>query len=203
MLKLTPLLGQILLSVCLLGASGAEERYAVARGINILDPLADEVSKLVARDYPQAETAAFKEVVHFETATRLFTDDVIAKVPEGGKVTREVVRGPGEGGVWCDIEYRNGGLKDRPAYARAEGAVVRKHFVEYTYYVDPPAEPHSHLLVKLRLPLNPGEKEKKFVEDLRSVLKGFKIPRQTDAGTVVIPPGIFKSPLESSSVPAK
>lgn len=166
-------LGFVLLAT---GPASAESSYSAPPGINVLSSSSSMVGNLVKTHFPEARTQAFEGVIHFEHATGLHVLPAISKNPE---LEPEVVRGPLNGGIWCDIQVVEGGLGESPAYARAEGGIDRNAFMEYRYHVDPPLEKGHHLIVTLRLPKDPGEMEKKFIQKLRETLKQFRIDRQS------------------------
>lgn len=158
------------------GSASAERSYSVPPGINVLSSSARLVDNFVKARYPEAQTHAFEGVIHFEHATGLHVLPAISKNPKPPKVP---VRGPVDGGVWCDIDVVAGGLDRIPAYSRAEGAFDRGPFTEHLHYVAPPLEPNHHLIVTVRLPKDAGEEGTKFVEALRKQLEKFRIDRQT------------------------
>lgn len=171
----------------LAGSTLAQERYEPVTGINTLKRLEESVAELVKRYYPEATTNSFHNVVHFEHATRLYVREAIVKVPAGREAPREVVRGPGKGGVWCDLAVGNGPL---PPIQRADGVLERGGFREHFFAIG--AGGQSYALVTLRLPLEPTEKEEEFVVALREHLAGYGdfIDRQTRAPSGIDLPGI-------------
>lgn len=173
-----------LITICLFSTfaarTSAEDGYSPVSGINILKRLEKSVSELVGDHYPDATTNAFQDVIHFEHSTRLYITQADGKVPGAKKAQRVVVRGPMKGGVWCDIRFKNWAAGDREPSPPVDTAVVRRGFVEYVFHPND-AENHCHLAVTLRLPSDPTDQEKKFLEALRKQLQNFGpfIDRQT------------------------
>lgn len=158
------------------GPASADRAYSVPEGINVLSSSSRQIGNFVKSHYPEARTHAFEKVIHFEHGTGLHILPAIVKSPNPPKAA---VRGPLAGGVWGDIAVMDGALDDNPAYARAEGGIDRGEFTEYRYYIAPPLESDHHLIVTVRLPRDAGEKNEKFIEELREALKEFRIDRQT------------------------
>jgi len=122
--------------------------------------------------YPTSTSNNFHEGILFEHATGLFVDETIEMMPEGKKAPRTVVRGPLKGGVWCNIQFKYEAERKSEPSLRSEGIIVRKHFLEHRIYFKNKIR-RCYLIVTLRMPLDPTEKEKKFVKELKEHLKGF------------------------------
>ena len=87
----------------------------------------------------------------------------------------EDVRGPKEeGGVWCDIFLLE---ESSELYSRAEGALGRKHFVEYKIYQDLHGINH-HLHVTLCVPK--GSASLEFVKEFKSLIRSYSRDFMTD-----------------------
>jgi hypothetical protein len=120
------------------------------------------IGEVVAELYPEASSYAFGDAAHFEHSTQPYVVDSIVKLPPGATAEREIARGPRSDGFWLHIEEREG----ITPYARAEGSVNRREFVEYTYYPTLKSG-DGHLYIVLRVP-----RGDKHAEQLRSsVLK--------------------------------
>ena len=160
--------------------ASAQEGYTPIRGINILKRLEKSVSKLVEDHYPKATINAFQDVIHFEHSTRLYITEPVSEAPGAKKVQNVVVRGPMAGGVWCDIQFKNWAAGDRDLSPLVDTVVARNSFVEYVFHPSD-SENHCHLVVTLRVPRDPTDREKQFVEALRKHLQKFGefIDRQT------------------------
>ncbi|NNC87094.1 MAG: hypothetical protein HKN82_01400 [Akkermansiaceae bacterium] len=167
---------KLVLALVLAGPALADRAYSVPPGINVLSTTSKVIGAYVKNHYPVARTHAFVDLIHFEHATSLH---VLPAISKNAKPPMVAERGPLAGGVWCDIEVKNGGIDKAAAYARAEGAIDRKAFMEYRYYLAPPHEPHHHLIVTLRLPRDAGGKGEQFLEGLKKALEEFRIERQT------------------------
>jgi hypothetical protein len=114
--------------------------------------------EVVAELYPEASSYAFEDAAHFEHSTQPYVVESIVKLPPGAKTEREIARGPRADGFWLHVEQREG----ITPYARAEGAVNRREFLEYTYY--PTLKSGDGLLyIVLRIP-----RGDKHAEQLRS-----------------------------------
>ena len=154
-----------LVSLCSTGYTQPDSNVA---GNPTLKPLHSAVSQLVKRHFPEATSYIFKNKVHFEYSTRTFVTRALVKVPQGQDPPFVEERGPNANGVWCDIRYHE---KERPPYARAEGAVAREHFTEHIYYPNGKTR-KCHLFVTLRLPNE--SKNDRFVGELRKLLESFE-----------------------------
>lgn len=133
------------------------------------------VLKTVKKFYPEASSILFMQNLHFEDSTRLYIESAITKLRAGGESFLEEVRGPKEeGGVWCDIFLLEGSSK---SYSRAEGALVRKHFVEHKIYQDLYGIDH-HLHVTLRVPK--GSASLEFVKEFKSLIRSCSRDFMTD-----------------------
>jgi hypothetical protein len=120
------------------------------------------IGEVVAELYPEASSYAFGDASHFEHSTQPYVVESILKLPPGATADREIARGPRSDGFWLHIEEREG----ITPYARAEGSVNRREFVEYTYYPTLKSG-DGHLYIVLRVP-----RGDKHAEQLRSsVLK--------------------------------
>lgn len=116
------------------------------------------IGEIVAELYPEASSYAFGDAAHFEHSTQPYVVESIVKLPPGATAEREIARGPRGDGFWLHIEERAG----ITPYARAEGAVNRREFVEYTYYPTLKSG-EGHLHIVLRIP-----RGDKHAEQLRS-----------------------------------
>ncbi|WP_442481603.1 hypothetical protein [Aeoliella sp. SH292] len=105
------------------------------------------LGEVVAELYPEASSYVFGDAAHFEHSTQPYVVESIVKLPPGATAEREVARGPRSDGFWLHVEEREG----ITPYARAEGAVNRREFVEYTYYPTLKTG-DGHLYIVLRLP---------------------------------------------------
>lgn len=114
--------------------------------------------EVVAELYPEASSYAFEDAAHFEHSTQPYVVESIVKLPPGAKTEREIARGPRPDGFWLHVEQREG----ITPYARAEGAVNRREFLEYTYYPTLKSG-DGHLYIVLRIP-----RGDKHAEQLRS-----------------------------------
>ena len=122
--------------------------------------------KTVKKSYPEASSILFMQNLYFEDSTRLYVESAITKLRAGGESFLEDVRGPKEeGGVWCDIFLLE---ESSESYSRAEGALGRKHFVEYKIYQDLHGINH-HLHVTLRVPK--GSASLEFVKEFKSLIR--------------------------------
>ena len=134
-----------------------------------LVPLHQAISELVDEHYPKATSHVFDQEIGFETATRIYVTELVAKYPPGVELPRAPVRGPIDGGVWCQLWCRSGDLDHLPAYQRSEGILERELFKEHLYYANDPLT-KCHLVVTLRLPLKTTADQDQFVKDLRGLL---------------------------------
>lgn len=133
------------------------------------------VLKTVKKFYPEASSILFMQNLHFEDSTRLYIESAITKLRAGGESFLEEVRGPKEeGGVWCDIFLLEGSSE---SYSRAEGTLVRKHFVEHKIYQDLYGIDH-HLHVTLRVPK--GSASLAFVKEFKSLIRSCSRDFMTD-----------------------
>lgn len=137
-----------------------------------LKKLHGSVAELVARYYPEATSYVFEDQIGFEDSTRIYVAKMLAKMPEGMKRPREIVRGPMKDGVWCNIWLREGNLNSAAAYQRAEGVVERESFREHYFYAND-SDKECHLIVTLRFPLDKNKTETKFTHELRDLLSQF------------------------------
>ncbi|MEC7356269.1 MAG: hypothetical protein VYE53_14095 [Planctomycetota bacterium] len=137
-----------------------------------LVPLHQAVSELVVEHYPKATSHVFDQEIGFETATRIYITELVAKYPPGVELPRAPVRGPMDDGVWCQLWRRSGDLDHLPAYQRSEGILKREFFKEHLYYANDPLT-KCHLVVTLRLPLKTTAEQDQFVKDLRGLLNRF------------------------------
>lgn len=187
--------------VCCLKAS-AEDNYTPVRGNNILSRLEKSVAKLVHEHYPDATINGFQNVVHIEHATRLYVTDSTSVAQATKQPAQVVVRGPKAGGVWCDIEYRDGAGSAKDLSPKLNTISLREEFVEYRFQTTD-SENHCSLLVTLRIPHEPSANEKQFVGDLRNQLENFGtlIDRQTAFQTPTPLPALGDKPSKIQAQP--
>jgi len=123
--------------------------------------------------FPDATTVVFENQIHFEHDTRLFIDEIVAKLPFGAEPIIGLERGPKADGVFGHISCKSEASR-QPAPARAEGTFKRKHFSEtMLFHV---SERHDvRFDVMLRLPED-GKKSRAFLKELKAALQDFGKP---------------------------
>ena len=113
-----------------------------------LKPLLAEVRKLVEKHYPKAKSSLEKKRIHFEYNTRKF---MLHELSRNGKKWQDAHEewGPQPGGIYCDIELRQGKYSG-PA-AKLPWVMDERYFTLY-WAVPYSKKLNRHLFIHLKYP---------------------------------------------------
>jgi len=147
----------------LLGAAFAGPATAQAK--LDLGPLYTNIRQLVRQHYPKAQFCLNGRTIHFEYNTRLFMIHEALLTGEWQDAFEE--RGPQKGGIFCDMELRQG---------RYAGQLFLPQALDRRYFTDLIMAPYSkkydcHWYVDLKYP---SDVSKEFVAEFARLVHEFE-----------------------------
>jgi hypothetical protein len=145
-------------------ACSAEETV-IGRAAKLdLKPLLEQVGRLVKRYYPKAEVTSKEELIHVEYGTRVFVIHSLGK--DGIWLDAHQERGPQKGGIYADLEIREGEYEGQAALPQA---------FDLRYFTSFLMAPYSkkldrHLYIHLKYPKDVPDE---FLKEFRALVNDF------------------------------